>query len=123
MRAIASALGLARSNLIERRQRRYFVRRRRCVDDSGLTEKIKQVVDARPTYGYLRTTRLVSRALVASGEAAVNAKRVYRIMKAQGWLLARHTGKSHTRRRNKLIGRVEPRFRIPIPIEDWPSCW
>ena len=34
MRVVASALGLSRSNLIERRQRRYFVRRRRCVDDS-----------------------------------------------------------------------------------------
>jgi putative transposase len=94
MRAIASALGLSRSNLIERRQRQYFVRRRRCVDDSGLTEQIKQVVDARPSYGYRRTTRLVSRALAAAGGASVNAKRVYRIMKAQGWLLARHTGKS-----------------------------
>jgi transposase InsO family protein len=36
----------------------------------------------------------VSRALVAGGGAPVNAKRVYRIMKAQGWLLARYTGKS-----------------------------
>jgi putative transposase len=94
MRAIASALGLSRSNLIERHRRRYFVRRRRCVDDSGLTERIKQVVDARPSYGYLRTTRLVSRAMVAAGSAPVNRKCVYRIMKAQGWLLARHTGKS-----------------------------
>jgi transposase InsO family protein len=92
MRVVASALGLSRSNLIERRKRRYFVRRRRSVDDSGLTERIKQVVDVRPTYGYLRTTRLVNRAL--SDGARVNAKRVYRIMKAQGWLLARHTGKS-----------------------------
>jgi putative transposase len=94
MRIIATALGISRSNLIERRQRRYFVRRRRCIDDSDVTERIKQVVDARPTYGYLRTTRLVSRSLVADGGARVNAKRVYRIMKAQGWLLARHTGKS-----------------------------
>ncbi len=94
MRVVASALGLSRSNLIERRQRRYFVRRRRRLDDRGLTEQIKQVVDVRPTYGYRRTTRLVSRALAADGGAPVNAKRVYRIMKAEGWLLARHTGKS-----------------------------
>lgn len=94
MRIIASALTLSRSNLMERRQRRYFVRRRRCVDDAGLTERIKQVVDGRPTYGYRRATRLVNRALLASNGARVNAKRVYRIMKAQGWLLARHTGKS-----------------------------
>ena len=36
----------------------------------------------------------MSRRLVADGGTPVNAKRVYRIMKAQGWLLARHTGKS-----------------------------
>ena len=94
MRVVAAALGLSRSNLIERLRRRYFVRRRRRVDDSGLTERIKQVVDMRPTYGYRRTTRLVSRALAADGGAPVNAKRVYRIMRSQGWLLARYTGKS-----------------------------
>ena len=94
MRAIAVAFGVSRSNLIERRQRRYFVRRRRHVDDGDVTGRIKQVVDARPSYGYLRTARLVNRGLVAAGGAPVNAKRVYRIMKARGWLLARHTGKS-----------------------------
>jgi transposase InsO family protein len=94
VRAIAAALGVSRSNLIERHQRRYFVRRRRCIHDTDVTARIKQVVDARPTYGYLRTARVVSRALVAEGGARVNAKRVYRIMKDQGWLLARHTGKS-----------------------------
>jgi putative transposase len=36
----------------------------------------------------------VSRGLVAGGGTPVNAKRVYRIMKDQGWLLTRHTGKS-----------------------------
>ena len=110
MRAIASALGLSRSNLIERRQRRYFVRRRRGLDDSDLTERIKQVVDARPSYGYLRTTRLVSRALVAAGGAPVNAKRVYRIMKAQRWLLARYTGKS-TRTHDGVIITIRSNLR------------
>jgi putative transposase len=95
MRVIATALGVSRSNLIEQRQRRYFVRRRRRMgDDSPVTVRIKQVVDVRPTYGYVRTARVVSRALVAEGKAPVNAKRVYRIMKAEGLLLARHTGKS-----------------------------
>jgi putative transposase len=95
MRIIAATLGVARSNLIERRRRQYFVRRRRSARDDGpVTERIKQVVDARPSYGYVRTARLVSRAAMADGGAAVNAKRVYRIMKAQGWLLARYTGKS-----------------------------
>jgi putative transposase len=94
MRVIAAALGVSRSNLIERRQRAYFVRRRRHGDDGDVTERIQQIVDARPTYGYLRTARLVSRRRIADGGTPVNAKRVYRIMKAQGWLLARHTGKS-----------------------------
>ena len=55
MRAIAVAFGVSRSNLIERSQRRYFVRARRHVDDGEVTRRIKQVVDARPSYGYLRT--------------------------------------------------------------------
>jgi hypothetical protein len=50
MRVIASALALSRSNLIERRQRRYFVRRRRSVDDSDLAERIKQVVVTCPAF-------------------------------------------------------------------------
>lgn len=115
MRAIAATLGLSRSNLIERRQRKYFVRRRRCVDDGGLTERIKQVVDARPTYGYLRTARLVSRALVAGGGAPVNAKRVYRIMKAQGWLLARYTGKSTRTHDGVIITCVRTFDGAPMP--------
>jgi putative transposase len=94
MRVIAAALGVSRSNLIERRQRAYFVRRRRHTDDDDVTQRIHQIVDARPTYGYLRTARLVSRRRIADGGTPVNAKRVYRIMKAKGWLLARHTGKS-----------------------------
>lgn len=42
----------------------------------------------------MRTAKLVSRALVAAGGAGVNAERVYRILKAQGWLLACYTAKS-----------------------------
>jgi len=94
VRAIAAAFGVSRSNLIDRCQRRYFVRRSWQVEDRDVTGRIKQVVDARPSYGYLRTARLVSRGFVAEGAAPVNAKRVYRIMKARGWLLARHTARS-----------------------------
>ena len=83
VRVIAAALGVSRSNPIERRRRQYFVRRCRHLDDRAVTDRIQQV-DARPTCGYLRTARLVSRNVVAGGGTPVNAKRVYRIMKAQG---------------------------------------
>jgi putative transposase len=117
VRAIASTLGLSRSNLIERHRRQYFVRPRRRIDDSAVTEQIKQVVDARPSYGYLRTTRLVSRAMAAR----VNRKRVYRIMKAQGWLLARHTGKS-TRTHDGVIMTLRSNLRWCSDASEI-RCW
>jgi transposase InsO family protein len=70
------------------------VRSPRQPDDTALVERLRPVVDARASYGYRRATAVVNRALVAAGERRVNAKRVYRVMKAQGWLLQRHTGKS-----------------------------
>jgi hypothetical protein len=66
----------------------------RQVDDRALIECLRPVVDAGPSYGYRRATAIVNRSLVAAGERRVDAKRVYRVMKSQGWLLQRYTGKS-----------------------------
>ena len=54
---------------------------------------IRRLVDVRPTYGYRRITALLNRALVAESKPAANHKRVFRIMKRHGLLLARHTGR------------------------------
>jgi hypothetical protein len=59
--------------------------------DEELLPLIRRVADDRPTYGYL--TALVNRVLAAEGKPAANHKGVFRIMKRQGLLLQRHTGR------------------------------
>lgn len=87
MKLVADTLGVARSNLVEqlaggtKRQNRY----KRQGDDE-LLAAIRQLTDARPTYGYRRVTALLNRARRASGAEPVNRKRVFRLM-AQGKLL------------------------------------
>ena len=70
------------------------MRSARRLNDTALIERLQPVVDARPSYGYRRTAAILNRSLVAAGERRVNAKRIYRVMKTQGWLLQRYTGKS-----------------------------
>jgi transposase InsO family protein len=93
VKTIAATLGVARSNLVERkdgaRPRRGPQTR---VGDIELAADIRRLVDARPTYGYRRIAALLKRERRSAGAASVNAKRVYRLMKKHGLLLARHTG-------------------------------
>jgi len=100
MKAVAEALGVARSNLAERRAKPARPRGPyRKPEDAALLLTIRQIVDARPTYGYRRITALVNRALRAEGQPVVNAKRVLRIMQVHGLTLERHTalrpGRTH----------------------------
>jgi putative transposase len=95
MRAISLALGVSRSNLIERcRPRPAGPTTAAPCKDTALVEELRPIVDARGSYGYRRAAAVLKRAAVASGRPVANHKRVYRVMKAQGWLLQRHTGKS-----------------------------
>lgn len=90
MKAVAETLGVARSNLIERLQGRSRPRQGyHKAEDADLVPRIMTLVAARPTYGYRRITALLNRQLRSDGAAAVNHKRVYRIMKAHNLLLAR----------------------------------
>jgi hypothetical protein len=100
VKAIADTLGVARSNLIERRAKPAQPRGPyRKQEDAALLPIIRQIVDERPSYGYRRITALLNRALRAKGEPAVNAKRVLRIMRLNGLTLAPHTalppGRTH----------------------------
>ena len=101
--AVASTLGVARSNLVERLKvpARPRVgqfddgrpRGRYCkAEDEALLPRIRRLVDERPTYGYRRITALLNRELAIDGQPRVNHKRVYRLMQVHGLLLARHTG-------------------------------
>ena len=62
MKAVANTLGVARSNLIARREAaassRSFYRK---AEDATLLQAIRAVIDARPSYAYRRVTALVNR--------------------------------------------------------------
>jgi putative transposase len=92
VKAVADALGVSRSNLTRKPGRRPRGPYKKA-GDAELLERIRPIVDERGTYGYRRVAALVNRALVAEGKPRVNHKRVYRLMKATGLLLARYTGK------------------------------
>ena len=92
MKAISVTLGVSRSNLVERltgkgRPRRHYHK----AEDVTLLPILRRLVDERPTYGYRRITALMNRDLARQGAPAINHKRVYRLMKVHGLLLAKHT--------------------------------
>lgn len=93
MKIVANTLGVARSNLVERMQGATKPRTsyRRQGDDE-LLQAIRQLTDARPTYGYRRVTALLNRARRVSGAQPVNHKRVFRLMRQARLLLQPHAG-------------------------------
>ncbi len=110
MKAIAQTLGVSRSAVQERLKGRSRPRGPyRKVNDAVALPLITALASARPTYGYRRITALLNRQMRESGAEPVNHKRVYRIMKANHFLLARkyeirpdygHEGKVVTMRSN-----------------------
>jgi putative transposase len=68
-----------------------------------LLAEIKATIAELPTYGYRRVHALLRRSRKQNGGAAVNAKRVYRVMKAHGLLLERHSGAGCERRHDGRI--------------------
>jgi len=94
MKAVADTLGVARSNLHDKLRRASSSRRSyRKPEDEALLPLVRRLVDERPTYGYRRITALANRELARTSEPVVNHKRVFRIMRQNGMLLARHTGR------------------------------
>jgi len=94
VKRVAEAFDVARSQLSERlatgqrdRPPRYSK-----AQDEVLLPLIREIVDERLTYGYRRVCAILNRRLAALGQPRVNHKRVYRIMRLHGMLLARHTG-------------------------------
>ena len=94
MKAVAETLGVSRSNLHDKVRRASKPRGSyRKPEDDALLPLVRRLVDERPTYGYRRITALANRELARTGEPTVNHKRVFRIMRQNGMLLARHTGR------------------------------
>lgn len=98
MKRIAEALGVSRSNLLDRCDGRT----RPCGSyrksgDEGLLPLIRRFVDERPTYGYRRIAALVNRELTTKGQPVFNRKRVHRIMQQASLLLEPSTGRRERR--------------------------
>ena len=108
MKTIADALGVARSNLVIPASATPGHRGRRPPPENELLAEIKQVIADQPTYGYRRVHALIWRDRCQGGGAAVNVKRVYRIMKAHGLLLERHTGGGVERRHDGRVAVDRP---------------
>lgn len=103
MRAIAKALGISRSNLINKLKTSRREPTQKCGDEE-LLKKIHAVIEERKTYGYRRVTVRVNAQIKKDGSPTVNRKRIYRLMKQNQLLLSRpfhkpqrsHNGKVQT---------------------------
>lgn len=109
MKRIADTLGVARSNLAAQAapgQTRHR-RGRPAQPDAELVAEIKTLIAGQPSYGYRRIHALLRRKR-REGGAPVNVKRVYRVMKAHGLLLERHTGGGEERRHDGRVAVDRP---------------
>ncbi len=104
MKTVADAFELARSNLIERAKKTSQGQKPyRKSEDAHVLPPIRELVDARPTYGYRRITALVNRRLMEAGKPRVNHKRIFRIMRRHGLLLQRYTGNRPNRAHDGVV--------------------
>ncbi len=107
MKAVCEALGVSRSNIAAcfRAPPAKPLKRvgRPPKPDDDLVRDIQMIIGGQPTYGYRRVWALLKREADRSGRQPVNAKRVYRAMKAHGLLLQRHAGGVGQRRHDGKI--------------------
>lgn len=83
MKIACDVLGIARSNIYERKKEKSEVRQRKTAKDEVILEKIKKTVRDRPFYGYRRVTAMLNK----KADQRINQKRVYRIMGENNLLL------------------------------------
>ena len=88
----------------------------------GCCPLIRELVDERSTYGYRRIHALLARRLQEKGKPIVNHKRVYRLMKQNGLLLARHTGKRSVRQHDGKVITLKSNLRWCSDAFEIP-CW
>lgn len=87
MKAVSDTLDVARSNLYSAEGKKRGPYRK--TEDDALLPLIREIVDAKASFGYPFVTVMLNRRLVAEGKPRVNRKRVYRIMKQNGLLLVK----------------------------------
>lgn len=123
MKTVTDTLDVARSNIAERIKGVRPKRGPQSRDgDLELTAEIRRLVDARPTYGYRRIAALIKRERRSAGAAPVNAKRVYRLMRRHGLLLARHTGRRRPREHDGQVATLRSNVRWCSDGLEF-TCW
>lgn len=123
MKRICEALEVARSNIVEQSDKSRNPRGPyRMPDDAWLLPMIRELVDGRPTYGYRRIHAHLRKRLQAAGRPVVNHKRVYRLMKQHGLLLARYTGKRTVRPHEGKVITLKSNLRWCSDAFEIP-CW
>lgn len=123
MKTVTDTLGVARSNIAERVKGGRPKRGPQTRDgDLELAAEIRCLVDARPTYGYRRIAALIKRERRSAGGTPVNAKRVYRLMKKHGLLLARHTGRRRPREHDGSVVTLRSNIRWCSDSLEF-TCW
>jgi putative transposase len=123
MKRVTDTLGVARSNVAERVKGIRPKRGPQVRDgDLELTAEIRRLVDVRPTYGYRRIAALIRRGRRSAGAAPVNAKRVYRLMRRHGLLLARHTGRRRPREHDGQVATLRSNVRWCSDGLEF-TCW
>jgi putative transposase len=123
VKTVSTTLGVARSNVVERRDRRRPQRGpQERPGDVELAGEIRRFVDERPTYGYRRIAALLKRERRSSGLPPVNTKRVYRLMKKHGLLLERHTGHRRAREHDGQVATIWSNCRWCSDTLEF-ACW
>ena len=123
MKMVSQTLGVARSNVTERRDGSRAQRGpQERPGDVDLAGAIRRLVDARPTYGYRRIAALLKRERRSDGLAPVNAKRVYRLMKKHGLVLERHTGRRRPREHDGQVATIRSNTRWCSDALEF-TCW
>ena len=123
MKRVSAILGVARSNVVERRDSKRPQRGpQERPGDVELAGEIRRFVDERPTYGYRRISALLKRERRSDGLSPVNTKRVYRLMKKYGLLLERHTGRRRTREHDGQVATIRSNCRWCSDTLEF-ACW
>ncbi|SEO84157.1 HTH-like domain-containing protein [Aquisalimonas asiatica] len=94
MKRISEVLGVAHSNLMERKAGCHCGRpsRYRVADDERLLPQVRAICADGGANGYRRVTAHLNRELATAGKR-VTPKRIDRLMKAHDLLLTRYTGR------------------------------
>lgn len=123
VKVIAEAMGVSRTHQYEKKTtsqkggKRFYHK----ADDMAYLPLIRAIIGERATYGYRRVTAIMNRMLRGKGEAVVNHKRVYRIMKKNNLLLQRYTGRP-VRVHDGTVRMIRSNMRWCSDVFEIP-CW